>query len=437
MYTRAVVSIVAVSTVVVLGLSASNAVAQATPAHDMAHMDMGQKADTAPPASREGSGTSWLPDMSPMYAVHATRGAWQLMAHENAFVQYLNERGDRGHEQLGSINWLMGMAARKAGPGRVTFTGMISAEPWTIRGCGYPDLLASGERCGGEKIHDQQHPHDLFMELAAQYDAPLKGSLRWQVYGGPAGEPALGPVAFPHRVSAMPNPLAPLTHHWLDATHITFGVVTAGVYGRRWKAEGSVFNGREPDENRKDFDVGALDSFSGRLSFLPTPSLSLQVSSGKLTAAEPAEHGGAGIDVSRVTASATYHAMAGPAGIWATTVAWGRNEESGVATNALLAESNLTLNDRDTWFGRFEVVNKTAHDLDIAESDDRFLVAKLQGGYTRYLRAWQRFKPGLGASLSAGFVPESLRALYGGRVNPGVGVFATFRPAGMMMNAGQ
>ena len=104
--------------------------------------------------------------------------------------------------------------------------------------------------CEGDTIHDRQHPHDLFMELAADYDRPLRGSLRWQVYAGLAGEPALGPISFPHRASAIANPVAPIAHHWLDATHITFGLVTAGVYDRRWKGELSLFNGREPDEER-------------------------------------------------------------------------------------------------------------------------------------------------------------------------------------------
>ena len=121
--------------------------------------------------------------------------------------------------------------SERVGAGAVQFRGMFSAEPWTVGVCGYPNLLASGEQCNGAPIHDRQHPHDLFMELSARYDAPLGGPVRWQVYGGPVGEPALGPVAFPHRVSAMPNPLAPIAHHWLDSTHVTFGVVTGALYG--------------------------------------------------------------------------------------------------------------------------------------------------------------------------------------------------------------
>jgi hypothetical protein len=386
--------------------------------------------------ARGGSGTSWLPDATPMYAIHWQRGAWQLMAHENAFVQFLHESGDRGDDQAGSINWIMGMAQRNAGNGRVMFRGMFSAEPWTIGGCGYPDLLASGEQCRGGKIHDRQHPHDLMMEISAEYDAPLKGPVRWQIYGGPVGEPALGPVAYPHRVSAMPNPLAPIAHHWLDSTHITFGVITGGLYVNRWKAEASVFNGREPDEERADFDFGALDSISGRLWFLPTQKVALQVSAGKLTEAEASESGGPRIDVTRVTASATYHAEHREHSIWATTIGWGRNDESGHGSNAFLVETNLTLKDRDSWFGRFEAVSKTAHDLALSESAEASTVAKLQGGYTRYLPAWNGFKPGVGAALSAGLVPERLKATYGSRVNVGFGVFVTLRPAAMTMQAG-
>jgi hypothetical protein len=227
----------------------------------------------------------------------------------------------------------------------------------------------------------------------------------------------------------MPSPLAPISHHWLDSTHITYGVVTGGVYGKRWKAETSVFNGREPDEDRTNFDFAAMDSFSGRVWFLPTNRWALQVSAGHLKEAEAGHDGGPRIDVNRVTASATYHRIFRQGSIWATTVGWGRNQEPGSdATNALLAETNLTVDERDTWFGRFESSGKSGHDLAI-ESPDIFAVAKLQGGYTRYFDGWRGLKPGIGTGLSAGFVPDSLKSLYGSRVNVGVAVFVTIRPA--------
>jgi hypothetical protein len=403
------------------------------------HLHEAQPEATSEAASfqaRDSSGTAWLPDLTPMYAMHARRGAWQLMLHGNLFLQYLHETGDRGDQQLGSINWVMGMAHRPIGSGRLSFRGMFSAEPATIGGCGYPDLLASGERCEGEGIHDRQHPHDLLMEMALAYDAPLAGSVRWQLYGGPAGEPALGPVAFPHRISALSNPLAPIGHHWLDSTHVTFGVVSGGVYGRRWKAEASAFNGREPDEKRTDLDLAALDSYAARGWLLPTQNVAIQVSAGKLTEAEPAESGGPALDITRITASATFHAMRGGNAIWATTAAWGRNVESGRGSNAVLLETSVTLNDRDAWFGRFEVARKSAHDLALGEHDDTFSVAKVQGGYTRYFDAWRGLKAGVGGSVSAGLLGARLTPAYGSRASPGFALFATLRPAAMMMHAG-
>ncbi len=397
------------------------------PAHDMAHMTDAEVA----PATREGSGTSWMPDDSPMYAVHEEAAGWMLMAHGNAFLQYLHDTGERGHHQAGSINWMMVTAARPAAAGRLTLRGMVSLEPWTIGGCGYPDLLASGELCKGEPIHDRQHPHDLFMELAASYDRPLRRGLRLQIYGGPAGEPALGPAAFPHRVSALPNALAPITHHWLDATHITFGVITGAVYAAHWKAEASVFNGREPDERRANLDLDALDSFSGRVTFLPTREWAVQISSGRLTEAEAGHPGEPRTDVTRITASAMYNRRVRPDAIWANTIAWGHNDErGGDATSAVLAETSVTVADRDAWYGRFELAGKSAHDLDVP-GDDRFPVGKLQAGYTRYQRAWTALRAGYGAAISAGIVPGSLAPFYGRRFNLGFAVYVTARPPGM------
>jgi len=354
-----------------------------------------------------------------------------MMFHGNAFMQFLYEGGEehRRSHQAGSINWFMAMAKRPLGRGRLGLRGMVSLEPWTIPGCGYPDLLATGETCDGDSIHDRQHPHDLFMELAVEYDIPLSTSTRLQLYGGPAGEPALGPAAFPHRSSSMPNPIAPIGHHWLDATHITYGVATAAVYGARWKAEASVFNGREPDEDRVDLDLAALRSYSGRVSFLPNRGLAVQVSAGHLADAEAIHGTGPRQDVDRVTASATYHRRASASALWATTLGWGMNVEPGATSHSVLLESVFSADGRNTWFGWLEVTGKPAHALHVSESTDVFTVGKLQAGYVRYFAARQGLQPGIGGSVSASLLPPALELRYGGRAVPGFGLFVTLRPA--------
>jgi hypothetical protein len=381
----------------------------------------------------EASGTAWQPAVTPMRGVHQQSGGWQVMWHGNAFLQFLHESAPehRGASQGGSLNWVMGMARRPVGTGLVGVRAMLSLEPLTVPGCGYPNLLQTGEICNGDTIHDKQHPHDLFMELAVELDRPLVRSLRWQLYGGPAGEPALGPPGFPHRLSAGANPISPISHHWLDATHITFGLVTAGVHGPRWKAEASAFNGREPDEKRYDIDFGPLDSISTRLSFSPRAAWTTQVSIGHLAEAE-FDPGLPPADVTRTTASLTHHRRVRETGVWATTIGWGANRERGTTTHALLLESAVDLTGRDTLFGRMETTGKPAHDLHVHESNEVFTVAKLQGGYTRYLPPRRGLQTGAGASVSAAIVPLALQPRYGG-VGLGFGVFLTVRPAAHLM----
>lgn len=386
------------------------------------------------PRTREGSGTAWLPDASPMHALHGRTGGWELMLHGSLFVHYLDEGGDRGREQFGATNWIMGMARRPAGGGELTLKAMLSADPVTADECGYPDLLATGEFCEGEPLHDRQHPHDVFMELAAAYERTFAEDLALQLYGGPVGEPALGPVAFPHRVSSSPNPIAPIGHHWLDSTHIAFGVATAGVYSRRWKVEGSFFNGREPDEDRYDVDLDVLDSYSGRLWLLPVDRWALQISAGRLKEAEAHEPGGPRIDVTRVTASATHHRPLADGGIWASTIAWGRNREEGELTHAFLLETNVNLLERDILYGRLEVAEKTGEDLVLPEEleERSFTVGKLGLGYIRQMDPIAGFVPGLGAGATVSFVPEDLEPVYGSTRLAGLQLFFRLRPAPMM-----
>lgn len=402
----------------------------------------GRDTATAPlniPMGREASGTAWQPDATPMYAVHRRAGGWQLMLHGSAFLQYLDAGSARAGEnagsqrQLGAINWFMGMARHALAGGDIVLRGMLSVEPWTVGKCGYPDLLATGELCDGRRLHDRQHPHDLFMELAAEYRRALSDGVGVSLYGGPVAEPALGPVAFPHRSAAMLDPLAPISHHWQDATHIAFGVLTAGVFGRKWKLEGSMFNGREPDEDRYDLDLGALDSYSGRIWWLPTEHVALQASIGRLTEGELDPHDGELIDVTRSTASLTYNRPVRGAGLWSSTLVWGRNDAHGQSTNAWLGEAALDLDGRNVVFGRAEAVGKSAEDLaldDAALAERVFTVGKLSLGYTRQFTAGA-FLPGIGAQIALALVPADLERFYGSRRPLGFSVFASIRPAAM------
>ena len=368
-----------------------------------------------------------------MHAIHGRAGDWSLMAHWNAFLQYIDESGDRGDEQLGSVNWVMGMATRSAGGGLFMGRAMLSLEPLTVPRCGYPDLLATGELCRGETIHDHQHPHDLFMELAARYQHPIFASVAYEFYGALSGEPALGPTAFPHRLSAMPNPMAPISHHWLDSSHISFGVVTAGLYGSRWKAEASVFNGREPDESRYGIDLGPLDSYSARVWFLPSASWALQVSAGHLDEAET-DPDGVTQDVNRATASATYHRPLGPDGVWASTVAWGRNDPPiETATDAFLLETNLTTTRRHVVFARLEVSEKTGDELALpaALADEVGTLTKLQGGYAYELVETKCLVLAVGGSLWLSIVPDVFAPFYGGNTSPGLAAFLNVHPPAM------
>jgi hypothetical protein len=392
------------------------------------------------------SGTAWEPEQPTMDGIHWHRGAWDLMVHGNLFAGFVLESAEdphrRGH-QITGLNWIMAMATRPLPGGSLTLRAMGSAEPWTVRQCGYPDLLATGELCDGDNVHDRQHPHDLFMELAAQYQRRLGAGLTWEVYGGPVGAPALGPMAFPHRASAALNPIAPIAHHWLDSTHIAFGVVTTGVFGQRWKAEASAFNGREPDEHRTDFDLGRLDSYSARVTIAPTPRWTLQASAGRLESAEAGVGEQPATDVTRGTLSASYLRPRG-SGSWAVTVGYGVNAQRTIipqgrlrqTSHAILAEATLLPNARDAWFGRLEIAGKPAHDLHAHKYITRVLtVGKIEAGYLRGLTRRGDLVIGAGGAATAALVGPLLAPRYGGRVAPGFAVFVNVRASSTDANA--
>ncbi|HET7586330.1 MAG TPA: hypothetical protein VFK13_15565 [Gemmatimonadaceae bacterium] len=449
--------------------SAHRAPADTTPPHAMR---MGRPAMPAAPLgipmTRAGSGTSWLPDASPMYAHHAMAGSWELMLHGTLFLLYDNQFTDRGDDQVASVNWGMLSARRQLGAGLLTLKGMISLEPFTVTAKGYPLLLQSGESFHREPLHDRQHPHDLFMELAVQYDRALARNLAFSLYAAPVGEPALGPVAFPHRPSAADDPLAPLSHHWQDATHIVFGVATAALYTRRWKVEGSIFNGREPDEHRTNFDYSgrSLDSYSSRVTVNPDAQWSVSASYGYLATPEelhPEE------PLHRISASVLHSRQLGGTRTVAGALVWGANIHPGMgASHSVLAEARVALGARSAVTVRAEVVEKSAADLgvdaaivspslattrsatvrgrdrgrdaafalDPASEDREFTIGSLALGYVREVASVGQGSIGVGVRGSLNVIPRALRARYGTRVPGGVSVFLRVRPGRMQAMSG-
>jgi hypothetical protein len=380
--------------------------------------------------SRVGSGTAWLPDDSPMRGFEFRSSGWYVMLHGNVFAGYDVQTGDAGDEKLVSQNWLMAMAGRELGGGHFMVRGMLSLEPLTVGKTGYPLLLQSGEAVDGVPLVDRQHPHDLIMEAAATYERDLTTDVAFQLYGALAGEPALGPVGFPHRPSAMTDPLAPLGHHWQDSTHITFGVVTAGLFTRHAKLEGSWFNGREPDDERYDVDLRGFDSASGRLTVNPDAHWSMQASAGYLASPEELEPD---VSIVRTTASAM-HAQRFGRRYWTSTLAWGRNTpSSGPATDALLAETVVDLDKLGATFARAEYVVKSGHELalDPAMESETFDIAMLSLGHTHPVIREAGLETSIGVRGSVGVIDSDLENRYGTQFPLGVMAYVQLQPRAM------
>jgi hypothetical protein len=356
--------------------------------------------------SREASGTSWQPDSSVHGGLHAMAGAWTLMGHARLNLVYDWQQGPRGGEEGFVSGMAMGMARRDLGGGTLQLRAMLSPEPLMGRR-GYPLHLAAGETAdGATPLVDRQHPHELFMELSASFSLRLGERSGLFAYAGLPGEPAFGPPAFMHRMSILDSPEAPITHHWLDSTHIAFGVVTAGLVAGDFKAEASRFNGREPDQHRYDIETGPLDSTALRLSWNPNRNLSLQASWAHLVGPEqlePAENS------TRWSASAIYTRPLGARGWWSTTLAWGRRD----GDDAFLLESAAGLGSW-TVFGRAEIAENDELVPAGGRHGPRHTIGKVSLGAVRDFRIAGNFRLGLGALYAMNFVPAPLEALYAG-----------------------
>ena len=371
------------------------------------------------PMNRNGSGTGWAPDASPMFGwmFHAPR--WSYMLHGNVFVRYNNqdftEQGSRGDESFDIPTWFMLMGQRKTGEkGLFHFNTMFSLDPILVGGEGYPLLFQTGENYKGKLLVDRQHPHDLFSELSVSYAHAFTKKADLFIYLAYPGEPALGPVAFMHRVSSLDNPNSPLSHHWVDATHITFGVATIGLRAGLFKIETSLFTGREPDDDRFDFDKPRFDSWSGRISMNPSSNWAIQVSHGLINSPEalsPEE------DIYKSTASVMYAKEFVNGNELNGTILWGLNSSPDHAKeNAFLAEASLRL-DRIVFYGRYDFTQKSTEDLTLNEDqfgeNSIFNINALTAGLNFDIFRNDQISIAPGAQITFYQADERLDVLYG------------------------
>jgi len=391
--------------------------------HEMAGMHMASSEESWQPSPHASSGTGWQPASVPGHLWMKSAGNWDLMAHGVVFVTYNQQGGPRGAGKAESVNWLMFMEQHKLGRGTLLLRQMFSGESLTSPHPGLPQLFQTGETYHGQPLVDHQHPHNVFAELSAMLSMPITEHISWLLYGGPSAEPALGPVTYIHRASASELPAAPLSHHLQDSTHTSFGVVTTGIVVERVKIEGSVFNGREPNEERWSIQPAALDSWSVRASAAPTRNWTAQYSYGRLIHPEALEPG----NERRQTASVEYNRPL-TQGNWATSVVWGRKhkDDTGTNLNSYLLESTVNFQRSNYAYTRIELVDKDELFPEAATHPAYRIAAYTLGGVRDLVHSpsWQL---GLGGDVTFYGKPTALDPAYGN--NPvSFRLFLRFRP---------
>lgn len=368
----------------------------------------------------ESSGTSLMPGSAMMDMIRRNWDGWQTMVMAEAFLADTQQSGPRGADKLFSTNWSMFRANHALAGGILTLRTMLSLEPATITGRQFPALFATGETAFGRPILDGQHPHNFFMELAAEYTHPLGAHSAFTVYGGPVGDIALGPTAYPHRISSVEFEFLPVIgHHWEDATHISRNVVTGAISYRWFRVELSGFNGQEPNENRWNLPVPGIDSWATRVSIAPSMNWVAQASVGRLAHPESTSFA----DVVRATASVTYNRPFS-AGWWASSAIWGRNHFTApFARNrdAYLAESTVHLTSGSDYFGRFERVAsdellEQAANISQALAEPpgpAYWVNAVTAGYAHEIPSLPFLRTSLGGAIEFYAIPQPLQHAYG------------------------
>jgi hypothetical protein len=352
---------------------------------------------------------------------------WNWTWDASAFVGWnYQQRKFTDFQTIESQNWAMGALTRDVRTGRLHLTGMISLEPFTMKKIGSPQVFQTGETYQQAPLIDYQHPHDLFMHASAAYSTRL-GPLTARLEAALVGAPPVGPEVFMHRPSAADNPQAPLGHHQLDATHITHGVLAGGLERAGIGFDAAWFQGAEPDENRTDLDLGALDSWAVRARAM-RGGWSMQVSGAHLTTPEWIEPFS---DVTRLTASLAFTSRDERL---AALVAWGQNREVHGILDAYLIEGSAGVRPTTRVYSRIELVAKNIlgaggrHLPGVSHFHPISRIVAATLGVSRDLQAARSNRLGIGADVTVYGVPPDLKPSHGAPVS--VHVFVHYRRDG-------
>jgi hypothetical protein len=377
------------------------------------------------------AGPASAQDDPPEHHHEAAQNTWMWTTDANVFVGYnYQQRHFADFSAWESQNWFMGSGGRSIGKGRLTIGSMLSLEPFTLHAHGSPQLFQTGESYNRTPLLNYQHPHDLVMGLGVTYDRPL-GRVHYTLGADLVGSPTLGPVPFMHRESARSNPQVPLTHHYMDATHITSGVVRGGVTLGAVTLESSVFRGAEPDENRLNLERPGLDSWAARVQYNAGP-WHAQFSGGHLRQPEWFDP----FDITLLTASAGFDGLvrSRPLDVM---IAWGGHREfNGFNGNAdgFLAEGQFGVSSRATLYWRAEHTGKDlfvdVHSKGFSHRSFIYLIDAYTAGYLRDISVTRAGRIGVGADATVYQMPDDLLVYWAS--SRSFHVFLRWRPVGGM-----
>lgn len=351
------------------------------------------------------------------YGRYTNIGSWEFYGYGVVNGIFDHQTGLAKDHKVFSTNSFLAVLERQFCASSFSLRTIFSLEPATIGPCGYPLLFSTAGSADGVTVLVNRFPaHELFSELSASCCAYWGSDTCAYGYFGLPGSPALGPL-FTQRIAAFYLPEGPISWQEINSTDICFGVGTLGIKVHNFGLEGSIFNGRQPDEDHWRFETPRFDSFCTRIYCYPICNIITQISWGFLKSPEELEPE---VRVTRLTASASYNHN-WENNFFQITGAWARNDHRpGDITNSFLLESCINLCDRHIFSTRFERIAPTDpgvfidyRNWDDPDKQSWVTISKIGAGYLYQLPCLNCFRFSAGASANIALSPRDFVSTYG------------------------